>query len=997
MKRLGVKVCILLMAFGISTACSRHAIEVEPEEVKKDFGPRLQDTDLNLKNVNSPLKPAQLSKDKIVSVSSSAWFDLANELLEGNSSASSMGGDLVDEFYKIQESHTTMSGTVNPPGNPFAEAAYWFARPVMTKAYEDTLLSAESKVVSLAKTISVPVSDLEKYPPPEIVLDRMIQSLTRFKEDLAAQNADDQVIAAITSDIDTQFTPDLENMRKSATFDPKAPLINNLRNLEVSLAKLPELSDFDRQHLLMQVRIAITLTEKCDLIKNSDDALSFLVDVWLAKEMRRNFPDQLKNVFSGLSEAAIFSLATLNQSQIIEGPKWSSVKNEMDTLILQDSSLVALYLKNNGFVLDPGTWASFQPHAADFDKLVGTPDIKYFSKLVANIPSDNLPEQRYALISNWLGVPYRIGIPDEIKAVFSTLNEQDLLLLQNNNYLFLLARLDKTMAKYRYGLIDALDKRGLDYVRQLFYATITSAIKERLDLALIPIAKDYSNQISNTIIEVLEKRRGDSEKVSKASYNDFGRYYLGKLIFGVQGLKKGNSQTEAQDNSVIKKETLPLIEKSHVNFVFKDNGWGPCESPSSSDPSVLGLSLGVLEDRLRRNPERAVTIEFQTISKVLAISGYHDAKNNLVESFMTSMTPGHGSELFSVADYDPEISVFAVPETISIKENFKMSEGSRAHPQVTVAGQMRLLYGFAKIMKFLKPWNPSEYDSGLGAIRIDEDRTLIPFSRNDYFLLSTGLGAYILKNIPFKMLGLVSPEHAFIDGTKIKNPSEVSAIAATLSDYTLDGMSHVVSAESTAEAILAMSEFYEEIKDLQKSTDPTIQSKIKGSEFHSSQENLQKIISGLVLFATNQLKSDDGGFSHSFNLDKMAPVPGERYLYDQLMMEKALLRAGGILQSGLMISRAEDNLFFLNSHFWNEELGFYGASENDLAGRVSLVDVARAIHNISVMSLPSDLTRGPNEHSLEQMQQLRELWLSRFFGEEIRKLPPILQVSEFSL
>jgi hypothetical protein len=993
-----IKIFILILGLGLSTACTKRAVDFQPDPVEKDFGPLLSDKTLDLTKAQKPLKPSSPPKDQTMTTSSVAWFDLANQLLEGNSSAKPMGFSLIENFYKLNDSHTTMTGTVNPPGSPFAEAAYWFARPVMTKAYDDSILAAESKIVSLAKTVVVPVNDLEKYPPPATVLDRMIQSLNTFKDNLARQNGDgDQVLDAITSEIDTKFTPDLQDMKKSATFDAKIPLIDNLRSLEGSLAKLPELSDFDRQHLLMQVRIAITLTSICDQIKNSDDALSFLVDVWLAKEMRKNFPNQLKNAFAGLSEGQIFALATENQNQIIPDSKWLTVKNETDTLILEDSSLVALYLKNDGLVLDPATWTAFQQHVSDFNSLMSAPDISYFARLVGNIPSNQIADQRFAVVGSWLGVPYRIGVPDEIRTVFSQLSEQDLELIQNNNYLFLFARMDKTLGRYRYGLIDALDKRGIGYVKQLFNTTITSTIKERLDLALIPIAKDYSNQISNTIVQVLEKRRGEGEKVSASSYNDFGRYYLGKLIFGVPNLKKGDSQSEAQDNSLIKKSTLPLIEKSNVSFVYKDNQWVSVESAAETNPNVLGLSLGVVEERVNHDPQNATDIEFGAISKLLAMSGYHDSKNNLTESFMTSMTANHLNQLFSVADYDPKAMIFAVPEDIKIKDNYKMASASRISPRVNVMGQMRLLYGYAKLMKFFKPWNPSVYDAGLGAIRIDEDKTLIPFERKDYFVLTTGLSAYILRNIPYRMLGLISSDHKFIDGTKVDEPSKVDAIAATLSDYTPEGMSHKITASSVATAILAMSEFYGQITDLQKSQDQRIQDTLKGDGFRESQENLQKIISGLVLFATVQLKSADGGFFHSFDLEKMAPIPGERFLDDQLMMEEALLRGGSALQSGFMTSRAIDNLFFLNSHFWNADLGFYKASENDGGGRVWLVDVARAIHNINVIMVPNNLTQGPNDQSLEQMQRLRDLWIGRFFDQQIQNLPPILQVSEFSL
>ncbi len=992
-----LKLFILVVLSFVSVSCSRRAAQFQAEPVKKDFGPIVADTPLDLENAK-PLRPAILPQDKVVTISSADWFDLANELLEGKTEASGMGQKLIENFYSLSDSHTTMSGTTNPPGSPFAEAALWFAKPMMEKAYNDSLTKAQTRVAELSRSAIVDVYFTEKYPPPELVLERMIEGLVKFRDSLNGQNGDkDSIINAVSSEIETKLAPDLEDLKKSATFNQNGSLVQNLRNLERSLTKLSELSEFDRQHLLLQVRMAISLAEQCDAIKDSDDALSFLIDVWLAKEMRKNFPASVKKVFEGLSEQEILSFVTANKAPIISNTKWEAVKGEKDSIILEDSSLVAVDLKNNGFVISPATWTDLQPRVQEFDKLLANPEIRYKVKLVANIPSDDLTEERNALVSSWLGLANRMGLPDEIRDAFSDLSEKQLELVRNNRYLVLFARLQGRAAKYRYGLMDALDKKGIDYVKQLFSDTIKSSVRERLDLALLPIARDYPDQISNAIKQALDKKRNDSEKISVDAYNNLGRYYLGKLVFQVKDLVKGDQKSESIDNGHIEKNKLPLVEKSLVNFSFQQNQWRSIESPAQTDPSVLGLSLGVLEDRVSEAPQNAVAIEYQAICKLLSIAGYHNAHNDLIESFMTSMTPSHLSQLFSVASYDPTYTVFAVPENVQLKENFKMQESSRVNPRVTVAGQMRLLYGYSKLMKFFKPWNPSFYDAGLGSIKIDEDTDIIPFHRKDYFILSTGLGAYILKNIPLRMLGLISPNHKFVDGTKVENPVQVPAIAATLSDYTLGGMEHVVSASSIAEAILGMSEFYEQIKDLQLSTDPVIQSNTQGNGLHDAQESLQRVISGLVLFATGQLRSDDGGFFHSYDLGEMVPVPGPRVLSDQLMLQKALLKAGMALQSGFMLSRASDNLFFLNSHFWSGELGFYRSSENDLGGKVSLLNVARAVDNVNLMQQPNDLTQGPKSGSITQMQRLKALWLSRFFSREIQSLPPIFQVSEFSL
>jgi len=732
--------------------CNHKSVEFQDEPVKKDFGPNLLDCKIDFSAKVKPLTPATLPQNKTVTISTADWFDVGNELFESGGPLTSYGNTLIQNFYKLGNSHTSMTGTTNPPGSPYAEAAYYFAKPMMTKVYDDTILEAEGKVVAASKQVSIPLSDLEKYPPPEIVLTRMIQGLNQFKEKLIAQGKD-SIVDSITSQIDSKFIVDLDSMKNSSTMNPRIPLGLSMRSLDASLSKLSELSDFDRQHLLTQVRLGEAMTEEKDAITNSDGALNYLVNVWQSKYMRKNFPDTLKNIFSGLSDAQILALATSNSSQVVPANQWGGIKDETDTLILPDRSITALYLKNNGLVLDPAIWQAMQDRVKELNDLLKHPDFSYFARIVANMPSDKIEDQRFALVNAWLAISARLGMPADIKEVFNRFSEDDLSLIGKNNSVELAARLDLSLIKYRYGLIDALDKMGVEAIKKLSDTAVSAATRERLDLALIPIARDFSSQVSNTLLPILEKSREDSEKVASSSYRDFGRYYLGKLIFGINNLTKGDSNSEAHDNTILQKTPLPLIEYAHINFAFQNGSWVQAENSPETSPQVLGLSLAMLNHRVDQNPSNGVALEYQQISKLLAIAGYHDLQGNLVESFETSMDSGHARDLFDVAHYDPDKFVFAVPDRVRIKNQFKMDQSSRSNPHVSVEGQMELLYGLAKALHYFKPWKTSRFDSGLGAIRIDESKTMIPFGRSDYFILSLALGTYILENIPVKMLG----------------------------------------------------------------------------------------------------------------------------------------------------------------------------------------------------------------------------------------------------
>jgi hypothetical protein len=1057
-----------VIIFLFLSSCARHAEKFSLVAPESDFGAVVADKNLNLTGLK-PIKHGFFSNDSMVRISSTDWFTLSELLLDDpNAELSRLGQDLISEFYKVPKSATEINAsTGTPPGSPYGEASIWFATPILNKKIQDTFILAEEQVVKAADTVSVDLSDLPKpYPPPEEILQKLISGLNEFKGKLIAEKAVDKdaVVDSITTSLDSKYIADLNELLSSVTWDKNVPLAVSLEKLESTLGHITEVSDFQRRHLLNQVGLAVALTKENDDIEDPESFLVFLGDLWLAKNIRKNYPERLKKIFEDLSDKQLFALATLNGSEILPETDWQSVKVEKDTIPLSDRSLVSLYLENKGDLLSDEDWKELNDKEFELNSALDDQEMSEFARVMANVPSDSKAEQRFALISAWLAIPERLGIPDQLKNIFQELSEHDIILLTEKTSVSwstgktlkkagifpqwaidAFSGLDKelkdftskgsasitgsdaisgfknwgrhdaakdpiraasssfSLTKYRYAIIEALQKpNALRDIKTLFESAVTRATRERLDLALMPTASDLPSQIKSALLPQLKENAKKSTENIKTTLDQYGKYYLGKLVFNLKGLSKSDPVNDPAEENFLRNHPLPLLENATLKYSFRTQKWlAPKTAETSAE--LLGLTLSILPKRIQKirensqNSDLQVALEYEMVSKLLSVAGYHDPAGNLISSLSVAMDKKHSGEFLDIAKYDPSQLIFAVPDILKIDENFKLDGLSRINPTVSVMGQMSLLKGYAHLMEYLKPWNASPFDTGLGALRVDEEADLKPFNKADFFLLSTGLGAAILKNIPYKMLGIITHDFKYVDGTKVSDPTQISAVGAVITNYDREGLSHHVKTKDIAQAILAMAEFYEQTADLNKSNHPLIISSVEGDKLTMARNTLQKLIAGMILFSSAHLMLEDGGFVSGFDLDQMkTDEASNRLLSDQLLMEQALLTAGSVLKSGFMVSRALDNFFFLNNQFWSEDLGFYRQSENDTGQQLSLIDVARGLHIVREM-LTLDVTQGTKPESVQQMKRLVQFWTTRFFGKETLSLDPVYLLSEFSL
>jgi hypothetical protein len=991
-----MRTALLLLIFV--TGCGKHTTQFQPAAMREDFGPLLNDKAVVIPQTFRSLHPRTYAENEKVIVDSSDWLDLGNELMETKETTLvQMGHNLAKGFYNLSSSSSQITGMTNPPGSPYAEAALTMAQPLMLKKYDDAITHVESMVIASADQVDVSVKDLGADSPPGKLIEKVIIELKLFEEQLlqARDGTGDEIVEKIATSVDSKYIKDLQQLEKAASLDPKTPLSESLKNLELSLTTLEEVSESDRSRLLVQVRYAKNLASQNEKIRTPEDALAFLVDFWLAKDFRRNYPATIRNIFDGLNEAQIFALATDNQAV---DPSWPVLKSRTDYNDLTERQITALYLANNGKLLSDSDWQRLKNERQEKLNALLTKDrtVADFSKLIATIPSDDIAEQRFTLIAQWLGLTGRLCFPANLRQAFSSVDEEDLDLVGHNVWLHV------QLLPMRYKILFAMDQRNRDSIQKLFTDTIVARTREKVNKAILPVAETLSTGIKEALIPLLEKSRKNATPVVNDNFYNFGRYYSAKYLFGGD-LKKGDRSIENADNAVLARHPLPLFEYSKLNFVYSQGRFHEDFSNGLTGAKVIGLGFSALASRLKtyspyegdiRSPQ-AMDLGFEAINKMLAMAGYRDTQDQLVQSLSVSMTPGQESALFNVRKYDPSVIVFAVPDVIRLAKSFKLDSSSRTDPKVSVDGQMELLKGLSRLMGYFKPWKSADFDVGLGSLRIDEDPTIKPFDSADYFLLSLSLAAPILKNIPVRMLGCITSDHRYIDG------ASDDARSAVVTDYVRDTKDHVVKTSSIALAIFALSDFYEQLKDIELTQEPVLISTFRETPIEGIRTSIERLISGLVLFSSGDLRSSDGGFYSSFDLTEMKIKSSKRNLNDQLLMEEALLKASKTLDSGYIAAKAIDNFYFLNNTMWDGRLGFYSREDDEKKSGLRLLDVARAIKNVKQMS--EALTQSSNgialksKDSVAQMERLIRFWVSSFFGPDLMALPAPEQVQDFFL
>lgn len=996
----------LISALG----CHRRAASPIDKPVIKEFAnhARYQPLDLDLK----PLKyPRQSERSVKRTYSTFHWFDTANQMFEAADSVSAPGRQrllkmahrISSAFYEYGNTYTTMNGNSVPVGNPMAELVYSLSLPQLVNLYNNTISSVEKKIDFAANEIVKPTyTSLNQ-------IDFVVKGLEEFNVNLSRlkDRKTEGFIDQIVSGIDSQFLSGLRNLKRAATPTPETKASEYLSHIKSSIEKLDAIPENQRQGIMVNLDDGIRLARRAENISSPDAVLNLMVDLWLNREQRKKFPASLR-FLKRLNDRQLVALAIGEQEgEILSPTEWEKIREIKDTRKMTSLQLLAKSALNVYPILT-------QEEHEEVEKLKSThlraalldPDAVNFM----SFPGTDTEKVR-EIVSRWLGLAMRLSLPDDLQDGFRRFDDPQLNSLRSYSFPRI-AISDPILAGARWTIFDRMDSfrlpgtlvdDGIENVKIFINAKIITSALENLYDVIDPFARQLGVRIRENLFPILKTKRAEAEKWSDESFKSFARYYVSKWFFGIPNIDKEGADQER----LIEKYSLPLLEHSKLKLLIRPDGTATSQTlPDETSAAVLGATMTnalyraeVMHDLFHVSPatQESMSLIYQSINKMALTIGYRGYDGNFADTLTVCMTPNNLGQRLDIRNYDPENLVFAVPDQIILKDNFRLDPQSETAPTASVEGQMEMLSAFALYMKYFKPWVTTSFDKGMALLQIDEDETLEVFSKNNVLAMPFGASSIILRNLPVSMVGVISEDERFFESKEV-DLKNVDLVGAVIAGFSRDkGMSRKVTAKQTAKAILALTEIYREYSELHKSQDSLI--KDNYDKIRDALPKLSKLLAGLAVFANSRLMNRDGGYHYAFDLDKMSVTDEPRKLEDQLLMQEAILKSGELLGSDVIRFKALDNYAFLISKMWNPQLGFYDLAENESQGRTKLALVARAIKNSKYFdNALAALTPSPKIDQLRsQLADLKSLWINRFFSEKIFALEPFYQVMEFSL
>jgi hypothetical protein len=1021
-----------LSGLAVLTGCSKRVPGPSSQPVKTVFGASIPDRPVSVGEELYALKLPSAKSGELI-VSTKDWMELSEQLFEAGEMMDTTAKDrlirmahrLSESFYKLRQSSTQMVGTTRPPGNPYVEQAFHYAHPELIAKYNNTFDKAGGKVAEAASSVRLGIASQSCLPKPHDVIAMIGDGLQQFKSSLITKKSDpidssDFLLDKIREAIDQDFMKSLSTLRDSLVHQPQETAAAYLVKLKRTLNQFPAVPDSEKKGIEEGLDRGLRIAQQIDEIKDSSGALALLIDLWFAKQIRHEFPQGVRDLFGRLSDAQLIALVTQNKPTVLPANHWASVPAKKGCQPLNDHEIVALTNKNSGHMLGSSDWKTLQAiREREVQQLLSQDAVKRFAAKLASKQPGNTDEALAVLVRNWLNLDTRATMPDELREALGGFTNEELMGMRDQTTFKLYTRLYLKAGYSRSVILSSLEAYdgaknpadGVKNFKNMMNAKIIKTVQDGISAALLPVALNLKHHLKAHLTQALQAKKAEGQKTAGESFHQFARYYISKWIFGVNEIKKsGETDNEKEENLIIERYPFPIMEKRQVHLIERGGTWSAVETPDETTAEILGLALSNSAHRIETmerfndvNPvsPKALAVAFQAVCKMSIMMGYagYDAKP--VDSLAVAFTPGHAGEKLDIRKYDPAQVTFAIPDVVKIKERYKLDRTTEEGATASVTGQMELLRGFVKMMKFLKPWKTNAFDTGLGSLRLDEAPDMSVFSKDKLFQLSFGLAGFVALNVKARMVGLVSQDHRLVPAHRLPpNIMDFPAIGAVVTDLKgSDAGDPPVTSQGLARAMIAIAQFYEATSDLNQSNDATVIGALPDVE--KAKALVRKLLMGMAVFASSHLLQTDGGFAVSYDFGKQKASTEPRKLEDQLLMQEAMMVVGNLLDTDVIRFRALDNYFFLNSRMWNSNLGFYGQVEGEKTARVRLVSVVRALKNLQLLKpllQRQYLTHSPNVSvSLQQLHRLESFWPERFLSQDILRLPPIYQVLDFSL
>jgi hypothetical protein len=492
-------------------------------------------------------------------------------------------------------------------------------------------------------------------------------------------------------------------------------------------------------------------------------------------------------------------------------------------------------------------------------------------------------------------------------------------------------------------------------------------------------------------------------------------------------------------------EAVPGVESSRINITWlagrspklkgvKANGGMP------SGASAIGASFVLANLRLEKQNKADASQKPQVMrnmlsqmNKLMAISGFEEAKGKKFRSYTVSQAPNTTS--FKHFDLENDASskiIFAIPDRFSVVGNYNGVQMTKGRA-ISIAGQAETLRGLSSMINYFQDWKTNGFDHSLGQIKlgellgdglpgakpgaVDNDPNSITnkklFEKSLMFTLAVGNAANILQNFerelsPFYMTNPKAKDVLWLN--KFKETPDTDTIITGGVDIVNGKRQDITRPADVARLLLAVTDFIDATEGLDNTkskellcldkdgrmkkschiqrpgqANPCLNSdgyKKPGCDtrpvdlLREARTKLQSMIMTTANFLSGMMIHEPGTDNAGLAYAEFNVVSREKYgtarAADQAVIIRALLAAARIKQVRAYVTAAVEMYYAMNRQMFNPDTGFYNTAV-DSKKLPNPHDMLTIIESLDEIKETLD-----DEKSLAQLEKIMNPWLGAF-------------------
>lgn len=470
--------------------------------------------------------------------------------------------------------------------------------------------------------------------------------------------------------------------------------------------------------------------------------------------------------------------------------------------------------------------------------------------------------------------------------------------------------------------------------------------------------------------------------------------WLADIRRDIPGFIRGVTARWANAQLTVDGRELVGIESTRVNVRWKTTGLEVSGRKRGFETGgeVLGSSLALASERLARfaRPGDAkepvnLRLAIAQLNKMLAIGGFVAPNRKPYRSYSIALDAKVvGGGTLNLRSFLDAPYTYGVLDRFGIDGAFDAILPPLKERVVGVRGQAELLRGFAGMIVYLRDWEVSGFDHGLGAVKVGDYVEGVPsgsiteklFPKDMMFALALGNAAVLLQNMtkdltPVFLTNLKGESvwsNAF--GRADGDPSTMAGLV----DLVGGSRRSVARTEDIARFGLALLDLLDALEGVQDTKSPPL---IEGVEPNRPIDHLIKqlpelknLVIGISNFLARHMQAPDGGMRSEFDRQR-GEFRGERRLIDQALAIQMLTRSARVLDVKAYGTAALEAYFFMNRRLWRPDLRFYMRAEGSTKAPTpdEALTVFEAVEELS--PLMGDVSR-------TQWENLSRPWLEAF-------------------